>query len=75
MHGLRHACCHERYEYLTGFNPPVRFDSREAWAAQAEAAAGLDWWTKDDYARTVIHEEMGHVVGRDDLDGRYPGKW
>ncbi len=75
MHGLRHAYCHERYEDLTGFNPPVKFDSREAWAAQAEAAAGLDWQIKDDYARTVIREEMGHGVGRDDIDGQYLGKW
>ena len=60
---------------MTSFEPPVKFATREDWVAQAEAAAGMDWPVRDGYARTVIREEMGHSVGRDDIDGQYLGKW
>ena len=75
MHGLRHAYAQERFTELTGFAPPVHFESKEAYEAQAEQAAGPTWRDKEELARCVVREELGHSPGRDDIDGQYLGKW
>ena len=74
MHGLRHAYAHKRYETLTGFLPPCRFDSREAYHAAAREAAGQDWRERDELARCTIREELGHSPDRVDIDAQYLGK-
>lgn len=75
MHGLRHAYAQERFEHLTGFAPPVCFDSKEEFEAQALERGGPDWREADELARCVIREEMGHSPTRDDIDSQYLGKW
>jgi hypothetical protein len=75
MHGLRHAYCHARYEELTGFNCPVKFTNIEAYEAQALEKAGPDWRNADEKARCTLREELGHGVGREDIDSQYLGRW
>ncbi|MDR3640250.1 MAG: integrase domain-containing protein [Humidesulfovibrio sp.] len=74
MHGLRHAYAHKRYEELTGFLPPCRYDSRESYHAAAMKAAGQDWRERDELARCTIREELGHSPDRVDIDAQYLGK-
>lgn len=74
MHGLRHAYSHERYRELTGFEPPVKCKDAGSYLAQAEAVSGEDWQAKDEKARCTIREEMGHGVGREDIDSQYIGR-
>ncbi|EPR37098.1 putative Integrase catalytic domain [Desulfovibrio sp. X2] len=73
MHGLRHAYAHERYEGLTGFKPPVLFAVKDDYIAHAQAAAGDMWRERDQLARAVIREELGHSPDRADIDGQYLG--
>ena len=75
MHGLRHAYCHARYEELTGFKCPVKFTAAEAYKAQALERAGPDWRNADEKARCTLREELGHGVGREDIDSQYLGRW
>jgi len=74
MHGLRHAYAHERYEELTGFLPPCRFNARDEFYAAAENAAGPSWRKRDELARCTIREELGHSPDRVDIDAQYLGK-
>lgn len=74
MHGLRHAYAHKRYEELTGFLPPCRFDARDAFHAAAEKAEGPAWRERDERARCAIREELGHSPDRIDIDAQYLGK-
>jgi len=75
MHGLRHAYSHERYRELTGFEPPVKHKDAGSYYAQAEALGGENWQAKDEKARCTIREEMGHGVGREDIDSQYLGRY
>lgn len=75
MHGLRHAYSHERYRELTGFELPVKYKDAGSYLAQAETLGGRDWKTKDEQARCAIREEMGHGVGREDIDSQYLGRY
>jgi len=75
MHGLRHAYSHERYRELTGFEPPAKHGDAGTYYAQAETLGGENWRTKDEKARCTIREEMGHGVGREDIDSQYLGRY
>lgn len=75
MHGLRHAYAHQRYLELSGFLPPVKFKVADDYFTQAEAQGGKDWRSRDEFARCTIREEMGHGIGREDIDSQYLGRW
>lgn len=72
-HGLRHAYAQERYEKLTGFQAPCKFDTKEAFRAAAFQAAGADWKKIDQDARLVLKSELGHGPDRDDVVSQYLG--
>lgn len=74
LHGLRHAYAQERYRLLTGFKAPTACEGREEFLAQAQALGGEDWREKDELARCVIREEMGHSPDRD-VDRQYLGRY
>lgn len=75
MHGLRHAYSHNRYRELTGFEPPVKCRDAGSYFSQAEALGGKEWQAKDEKARCIIREEMGHGIGREDIDSQYIGRY
>ena len=72
-HGLRHAYAQERYAMLTGFEAPVKFDSKESFLANAQLVAGEKWKDLDGDARLQIKEELGHGPDRDDVVSQYLG--
>lgn len=75
MHGLRHAYAHQRYQELTGFQPPCCFASHAEYVSAAEKAAGSAWHELDERARCVVREELGHSPDRVDIDAQYLGKF
>ena len=72
-HGLRHAWAQERYQAITGFAPPVKFESGEDYRAEAARIAGQSWRQLDRDARLLIKSEMGHGSDRDDVVSQYLG--
>lgn len=60
MHGLRHAYAQDRFVTLTGFDPPVKYDSLPDYHAGAFGKAGEDFGKLQDKARAIISEELGH---------------
>lgn len=60
MHGLRHAYAQDRFVTLTGFDPPVKYDSLPDYQAGAFVKAGEDFGKLQDKARAIISEELGH---------------
>ena len=72
-HGLRHAYAQSRYEQITGFKPPCKFDSKEGFRKNALRIAGNDWEKLNQDARQIIKGEMGHGPDRDDIVSQYLG--
>ncbi len=72
-HGLRHAYAQSRYEKLTGFQPPCKFDSKITFREAARHAAGADWKKIDQDARLILKSELGHGPARDDVVSQYLG--
>ena len=60
MHGLRHAYAQDRFQALTGFEAPVKFDSIVDYQANAYGKVGDEFQTLQDKARHIISEELGH---------------
>lgn len=73
MHGLRHAYAHERFEQMTGFAPPVNFDSLADYQENALLRNGPDFKYAQDRARWFISEELGH--GRIEIVSQYLGSF
>jgi site-specific recombinase XerD len=59
-HGLRHAFAQERYQKLTGFAAPVKFENRQQFYTNATQIAGDSWRKIDQDARLIIKAELGH---------------
>lgn len=72
-HGLRHAYAQDRYRGLTGFDPPVKFSSREVFREEAERVKGADWRNLDMEARSLLKSELGHGQDRNDIVSQYIG--
>lgn len=72
-HGCRHAYAQERYERLTGFKSPCKFDSKSDFRRNAQKIAGNGWLKLDNDARQIIKGEMGHGPDRDDVVSQYLG--
>lgn len=72
-HGLRHAWAQERYQTITGFSPPAKFESREEYRTEAARIGGPAWRELDRDARLIIKSEMGHGSDRDDVVSQYLG--
>jgi len=60
MHGLRHAYAQDRFNALTGFDAPVKFDSLADYQGNGLSVAGDLFQTAQDQARYQISEELGH---------------
>ncbi|MDY6895615.1 MAG: integrase domain-containing protein [Thermotogota bacterium] len=72
-HGLRHAYAQERYESMTGFKPPCKFESKQAFRINAENLKGAVWHKLDKDARLILKSELGHGPERDDVVSQYLG--
>lgn len=72
-HGLRHAYAQGRYEKLTGFQAPCKFETKEAFREAAYQVAGGDWKKLDQDARLILKSELGHGPDRDDVVSQYLG--
>ena len=72
-HGCRHAYTQERYEALTGFQAPCKFETKEAFRQNAEKIAGRNWRKLNHDARQIIKAELGHGPDRDDVVSQYLG--
>lgn len=73
MHGNRHERFRQIYKDNTGFEPPNRFSSLEAFVFAARRAAGEAWKDRDQEARDVIEVFAGHSAGRRDISDAYLG--
>lgn len=73
MHGNRHAYAQARYEKLTGFPPPCKFQSKELFRENAERVAGKAWSKLDQDARLILKSELGHGPDRDSVVSQYLG--
>lgn len=72
-HGNRHAYAQERYETITGFKAPCKFETKEAFRQNAERIAGENWRKLNRNARQIIKTELGHGPDRDDVVSQYLG--
>ena len=72
-HGNRHAYAQSRYEQITLFAPPCKFESVKTFVENAREIAGDDWKKRDEAARTVIRGLMGHGPYRNDVTSQYLG--
>ena len=72
-HGNRHAYAQERYEAITGFKAPCKFETKEAFRQNAERIAGNNWRKLNQDARQIIKAELGHGPDRDDVVSQYLG--
>lgn len=72
-HGLRHAYAQTRYEQITGFKPPCRFDTKDYFRNEAGRIAGAEWTKLDSDARQVLKTELGHGPDRTDVISQYIG--
>ncbi len=72
-HGCRHAYAQDRYEEITGFKAPCKFDSKRAFRNNAETIAGEKWKRLNQDARQIIKAELGHGPDRDDVVSQYLG--
>ena len=70
---MRHAWAQERYQAITGFAPPAKFQSREDYRAEAARIGGQAWRRLDRDARLIIKSEMGHGPDRNDVVSQYLG--
>ncbi|MCP3922850.1 MAG: hypothetical protein GY714_09720 [Desulfobacterales bacterium] len=70
-HGARHAYAHERYVKITGFNPPVKFESKLEFRMSVK---NIENWEKlDQEARHILKFELGHGAERNDVVSQYIG--
>ncbi len=72
-HGLRHLYTQERYERITGFKPPCKFESKQDFKINAERSAGNHWRKLDRDARQILMTELGHGPDRNDVISQYIG--
>lgn len=72
-HGCRHAYTQERYEMLTGFKAPCKFETKAKFRKNAERIAGRNWRKLNRDARYIIKAELGHGPDRDDVVSQYLG--
>lgn len=72
-HGFRHAYAHERYQSITGFLPPCKFNSKNEFREAAYNAAGESWKKLDQDARQILKSELGHGPERGDVVAIYLG--
>ena len=72
-HGCRHAYAQDRYEEITGFQAPCKFDSKEKYRKNAIKIAGEGWRKLNQDARQIIKAELGHGPDRDDVVSQYLG--
>jgi hypothetical protein len=73
LHGLRHERFRQMYTDYTGFEPPNRHESVQAFQETAQATAGDDWPRLDNEARDSIEVAAGHSPGRRDVSNAYLG--
>jgi len=72
-HGCRHAYAQDRYEDITGFKAPCKFESKEKYRKNAIKIAGERWRKLNQDARQIIKAELGHGPDRDDVVSQYLG--
>ena len=72
-HGNRHTYAQERYEAITGFKAPCKFESKNEFRINAAKVAGKKWRSLNQDARQVIKAELGHGPDRDDVVSQYLG--
>ena len=72
-HGCRHAYAQDRYEEITGFKAPCKFESKEKYRKNAKMIAGEGWNKLNQDARQIIKAELGHGPDRDDVVSQYIG--
>uniref|UniRef100_UPI001A91D3A5 integrase domain-containing protein n=1 Tax=Desulfovibrio sp. Huiquan2017 TaxID=2816861 RepID=UPI001A91D3A5 len=73
LHGLRHERFHQMYLNHTGFEPPNRHESIQAFHEAAQVTAGDDWPRLDNEARDSMEVAAGHSPGRRDVSNAYLG--
>ena len=73
LHGLRHERFRQMYLNHTGFEPPNRHESIQAFHEAAQATAGDNWPRLDNEARDSIEVAAGHSPGRRDVSNAYLG--
>jgi site-specific recombinase XerC len=73
LHGLRHERFRQMYLNHTGFEPPNRHESIQAFHEAAQVTAGDDWPRLDNEARDSIEAAAGHSPGRRDVSNAYLG--
>lgn len=73
LHGLRHERFRQMYLNHTGFEPPNRHESIQAFHEAAQATARNDWPRLDNEARDSIEVAAGHSPGRRDVSNAYLG--
>jgi hypothetical protein len=59
-HGSPHAYAQDRYEEITGFKAPCKFDSKEKFRKNAIKIAGDRWRKLNQDARHIIKAELVH---------------
>jgi hypothetical protein len=72
-HGCRHGYALERYETLTGFKAPCKFETKAEFRQNAEKKGGKEWQKLNQDARQIIKAELGHGPDRDDVVSQYLG--
>ena len=73
LHGLRHERFREMYVERTGFEPPNRHASIQAFQQAAKGVAGDEWPRLDGAVRDAIEVTAGHSKGRRDVSNAYLG--
>ncbi|BBO77367.1 integrase [Desulfosarcina widdelii] len=72
-HGCRHAYAQDRYESITGFKAPCKFETKTEFRQNAKNIAGPTWRELNQDARQIIKAELGHGPDRDDVVSQYLG--
>ena len=72
-HGCRHAYAQHRYEEITGFKAPCKFESKKEFRKNAITIAREKWEKLNQDARQIIKAELGHGPDRDDVVSQYLG--
>ncbi|MGD8648807.1 MAG: hypothetical protein PVJ77_19880 [Desulfobacterales bacterium] len=63
----------ERYETLTGFKAPCKFENKREFQKNAVRIAGEGWRKLNQDARQIIKAELGHGPDWDDVVSQYLG--
>ena len=74
FHSLRHGFAHQLFEEKSGFQPRVKYSSRQDFEAAAQKSAGQGWKTKYETACRAVESALGHGTGRSDIRGAYIGR-